>query len=240
MTLFSCSPKNRIPTFKDKDLLISLDKGSCLGKCAVYSLSIYKNKVALYEGKTNSDKIGKHYKVLTDSMFQALNMLFKNSDFLNLDATYPSYIEDFPSITVGYYGVKPPKIIQYKEDKPESLKVIQLKLEHLANSFDWNSLQKNKDNLEYTPVSSRDLENDIYVRDEIIIEPKAGIEVEKWVRRYIGYSVVIVNKIAPNFNYYLIQWDLNVISPDEMLEKLKQDTEIKSAEFNKKIMKRDH
>ena len=218
-----------------------LEKGSCLGKCAVYSLTIYKNKYALYEGRFNTDKPGKHYKLLPDSVYENLKIQFKNASFENFDSFYRSDIADFPTIVLGYYLGNKPKTITYKENKPEALFVIQTKLERVANSFDWIAMQKTKENLEYKPIDVKRIQADgVYIKNEIIIEPADGMDIENCIGSYEGYKLAIKEKIAPNFNYYLLTWDTELISSDEMLAKLKADKCIKTAAYNKKIMQREH
>lgn len=241
LSVFACRSSKNMPSFNEKNKAMSLEKGSCLGKCAVYSLTIYKNKYALYEGRFNTDKPGKHYKLLPDSVYENLNIQFEKASFDGLDSLYPSDIADFPTIVLGYYLGKKAKTITYKENKPESLSVIQKKLEQVANSFDWIAMQKTKENIEYKPMDAKRMQDDgIYIKNEIIIEPSDGMDIEKCISSYEGYKLASKGKIAPNFNYYLLTWNTEIISPDEMLAKLKSDKCFKTAEFNKKIMQRDH
>lgn len=241
LSFFSCKTTKGVPAFKEKDKAMTLEKGSCLGKCAVYTLTIYKNKYALYEGRFNTDKIGKHYKLIPDTTYNQLKMLYEKAGFMNFDSVYTSDIADFPTIVVGYYLGKSPKTVTYKENKPDELSAIQRKLEHVANSFDWTPMQKSKENMEYTPMDVKRFEEDgVNIKNEIIIEPADGVNIEKWLENYEGYKLQIIRKVAPNFNYYIVGWDTNTIRPEEMLLKLKADQRVKTAEFNKKIMQREH
>jgi hypothetical protein len=237
--IFSCSPKNRVPVFQDKDAVILLQKGSCRGKCAVYTFTIYKNKYALYHGTMNTDKMGKHYKLLSDSVYSAVIKQFKNSNFSAFDSVYTSDIVDFPTITIGYKENKMMKMVSYQNEKPKSLSDLQINLERIANSFGWTPVKKSKSNMDYSD-SSKSPQNDDYIKEEIIIEPATGTEIAQWLERYTGFGVRLEKKIAPNFNYYLIKWDVSTISPEDFMQLLKSDREIKSAEFNKKIMVREH
>lgn len=242
LTLLSaCSTRKGIPSFKPKNLAMTLQKGSCLGKCAVYTLSVYSDKYALYEGRYNTDKVGKYYKLLSDSVYRDLTGFFNTIQFVNMDSVYRSDIADFPSVTIGYHLAKKPKYVTFKENRPDELVQLQRKLEQVANSFDWIPMQKNKEKLEYTPVDgNRSHEDGVNIKTEIIMEPVQGVSMDKWLERYQGYGVKIKEKIAPNFAYYLLTWDMEIISADDMLQKIRLDSEVKSAEFNKKIMTREH
>lgn len=238
--LSSCSKTKGLPKMKEKDLSMWIEKGSCYGKCAVYTMKVYSNKYALYEGRANTDKMGQYYKMISDSMYKALESAFEQSGFMMKDSVYRSDIADFPQITLGYKDGKKIKTVVYKENRPDEIHDLQLKLEKVANSFDWIALQKVEKQMEYTPVEGRQHGDDgVHLKNEIIVEPNANTDIEKWLQRYQGYDLAIVKKIAPNFNYYLLSWNTSIITPDEMLAKLKSDKELKSAEFNKKIMKRD-
>lgn len=239
--LFSCSTKKALPKLNDKDILMSFEKGSCLGKCAVYSLKIYKNKYALYNGTANTDKMGKHMMLLADSIFYNLQQLYVAANFDQLLANYPSDITDFPLISIGYYKKNNVKIITYKETKPSELSRIQSKMEQISNSFGWTSMEKKQEVMEYQPVDGRNRQiNQNIAQNEIIIQPKDDVNIDQWVKRYEGYKVVIKQKLAPNFNYYIITWDSEVIGSEEMLQKIKGDSEIILASFNKMITTRDN
>jgi hypothetical protein len=237
--LFSCSAKKALPKLNDKDVLMSFEKGSCLGKCAVYSLKIYKNKYALYTGTANTDKMGKHMMLLPDSTFNNLQELFVKADFDKLQSNYPSEIIDFPLVSVGYYRKNNVKVITYKETKPAELGRIQTKMEQISNSFGWTSLEKKQEVMEYQPVDGRNRQaNQNLPQNEIIIQPKEDVNIDQWVKRYEGYKVAVKQKLAPNFNYYVITWDTEVIGSEEMLQKIKGDSEIILASFNKMITTR--
>ena len=236
-----CSKTKNLPTFKEKELTMWMEKGSCFGKCAVYSLKIYKNGQVLYTGKANTDKMGQYYKMMNETEYKDMWAAFQESGFQSFDSLYVSGVDDFPAITLGMTMGKHRKTITYKENRPDALYKLQLKMEKLANSFDWIALQKDDRVLEYKPIEGRQNNQDdgVNLKNEIIIQPKEKVNLEEWTKRYQGYEVVVVKKIAPNLSYYLITWNTSIISPDEMLLKIKSDGDVQSAEFNKKIMKRE-
>lgn len=241
MIFTGCSKTKDLPTFKEKDVAMWMEKGSCLGKCAVYSLKIYKNGQVLYTGKANTDKMGQFYKMIPETEFKEMQTAFEESGFLSFDSIYVSGVDDFPLITLGMMMSKQRKTIKYKENRPEPLYKLQLKMEKLANSFDWTPMQKDSRVLEYKPIEGRqnNADDGVHIKNEIIIQPKVNVNMDNWVGRYQGYEVKVVKKIAPNLSYYLITWNTNIISPEEILQKIKSDMDIQSAEFNKKIMQRE-
>lgn len=233
---FSCSGTKDFSKLKSKDILITLQKGACYGKCSVYKLDIYKNNFAVYTGTANTDKLGVHSKMLRKEEVKAIKEKFKAIGFQEMQDVYPSDIIDFPLISIFYSGGKKPKTVTGRNDRPESLRQLQVDLEKIANSPGWK--------LEVKPETKAEpeIENmpEVQIDSEIIIEPANNTHLPRWLKKYESYGVYLIKKIAPNLNYWLISWDTSLMRPTDFLELIRQDAEISKAEFNKVISPREH
>ena len=97
-----CASTVDIAKLKEKNLLIGMEKGSCYGKCSVYNIKVYKNRVVVYEGIANVDKYGLYSKKLTKEELNNLISSFEVSNFFKYDSVYPSSVIDFPMIKLFY------------------------------------------------------------------------------------------------------------------------------------------
>lgn len=236
----ACKTSKDLPKLKKKDVVYSLQKGSCLGKCAVYTLKVYNNKYVTYEGVAGGSKIGLYYKMITDSVYNDLELSFSEANFFEFEDEYISDIVDFPQIIVGQQKGKIYKKVKYKENRPKPLQHLQLKLEEIANSYEWQPYGKMRNKAIETVEPRTNDAQEINILSEIIIEPNDNVMLQKWFKRYDGYGVYLIKKIAPNLNYWLISYNQEIIKPQEMLLIIQQDKDIKKAEFNKRIIPREH
>jgi len=236
----ACNTSKELPKLNSKDIVYSLQKGSCLGKCAVYSLKVYNNKYVTYEGVAGGNKIGLYYKMISDSVYNDLVLIFSEANFFEFEDEYISDIADFPQIIIGQQKDKIYKKVKYKENRPKNLYNIQLKLEEIANSFEWKPYGKIKNKVHETVEVRADDTQEINIFSEIIIEPNENVMLQRWFKRYDGYGVYLIKKISPNLNYWLISYNQDLIKPEEMLLIIQQDRDIKKAEFNKRIVPREH
>lgn len=234
--LFSCSGTKDFSKLKSKDIMITLQKGACYGKCSVYKLDIYKNNFAVYTGTANTDKMGVYSKVLKKEEVKVLKNKFKSIGFDQMKDEYPSEIVDFPLISIFYSGGKNPKTVSGRAERPEALRQLQVDLEKIANSTGWKLEikpdQKPEPEIENVP--------EVQIDTEIIIEPASNTHLARWFKKYENYEVYLIKKVAPNLNLWLISWNTGLMTPKDFLEMIRQDPEISKAEFNKVISPRDH
>lgn len=231
--LIACKSSKKMSDFKEKDLRFSMSKGVCFGSCPVFELKIYHGGYATLLGKQNTDKIGLYDKQLTKKAYKNIVKAFENLDFDSYPSQFESRIPDLPNIEIGYHNGKIFRIVSGKEDRPEDLMQAQFLLEKVVDNKDWNFVKSDKElNQNSKPESS-------FIYNEIIIEPKKGLLMSKWLESQRKFGVRLVKKIAPALNYYLIEFDPKKIDPKEFISKLQKGKDIKSAEFNKRTSPRN-
>ncbi len=100
---YSCNTTQEIPadlsTLKKE---ITMDKHPCFGTCPHYTLTIYENGIASFEGKRDVEKLGLHVKILTKKEYEGVHRAFKASDFFALNDDYPSDLPDLPRTAITY------------------------------------------------------------------------------------------------------------------------------------------
>lgn len=226
-SILSCKSTKEIKNFTEQDLRFSLSKGVCFGSCPVYELKIYHGGYATLQGEQNIDKLGLFERTLPKDVYKKLVKTFKELEFDTYPNTFPSRIPDLPTIKIGYHNGKAFKIVSGKEDRPEELMQAQFLMEKIVDSKKWTLVKSLKE------INKAKKAAPSYIYNEIIIEPKKGLLLTKWLESQSAYGVRLVKKIAPAMNYYLIEFDTAKIPPKKFLSMLHADKDIKSAEFNK-------
>ncbi|MEM9548235.1 MAG: DUF6438 domain-containing protein, partial [Bacteroidota bacterium] len=176
--------------------------------------------------------IGLYEKTISKDDFNKLEKSFKKLNFDSYPDEFGSNIPDLPLIKIGYHNGEIFRIVSGKEDRPEDLMQAQFMLEKIADNKNW-SLVKSAEELNKNKKQEPD-----YIYNEIIIEPRKGLLLTKWLDSKGEYRVRLIKKIAPNLEYYLIGYDISTINPDTFLDMLHKDKDIVSAEFNKKVTQR--
>lgn len=231
-TFFSCKSSKEINNFTERDLRFSMSKGVCFGACPEYELKIYHGGYATFLGKSNTKRIGLYDKTLDKDDYKKVIETFKKLDFNSFPNEFKSNIPDLPLIKIGYHNGKEFRIVAGKEDRPEDLMQAQFLLEKIVDNKQWNfvkSIEELNKNKKAEPA---------FIYNEVIIEPKQGLLLPKWLESQNKFGVRLVKKIAPTLNYYLIAFDTKKIDPKEFINLLQKDENIKSAEFNKKTTQR--
>ena len=97
---FACNPK--LTGFNQKKLnnvpLITMKKTACYGTCPQYEISIYKDGLIQYNGKSFVDKLSCFQAFLHTNTIIDIKLQLENINFFQLDTAYISAVTDIPSI----------------------------------------------------------------------------------------------------------------------------------------------
>lgn len=235
VTLSACKSTKDASRDSPNSVRFALDRGPCFGKCPVYSLKIYSNGLATYEGRPFAKKLGKYEKHLDRSEVKKLDKAFKDANFFDFQDVYVSEIIDLPMVKIYYNNGKQSKSVEGKEDRPAKLLELQFMLEKIAESEDWQLVQAYKSN---EANEDKDDDEDSFIYSEIIIEPADGVRLPLWFKEKEQYGIRLKTKLAPDGNLWLITYDVSRFAPEEIIQMLKNDPSILQAQFNKKINNR--
>ena len=237
--LASCSGLKDVTKFNKADVVLSLKKGACFGKCSVYNLDVYKNGYVVYEGIMNVEKYGLYARKISKKELEGLKAAFDQDNFFGFDDIYPVHMTDLPTITMAYNKENATKVVTGSLDRPKKLLELQMKMETLIKSPDFKLVKayQSKSTNEDEPEKSKETTNNT-IDSQIIIELNSNVFMAQWLRKYSQYDVQLYNRVAPDLNYWVVTFNKQKIAPEDLLKLIIADTQVKFAEFNKKTSTR--
>lgn len=232
-----CTTNKKVADSIEMDYKYGYDRGACFGKCPIYNIRIKDDGTAIWDAKKWNKINGKFEKKLSKSEFEIVKNAFKKTDLFKLKDEYETMIADLPISTLHEVKAGKLKKVKGNEKMPEYFEAtVDIMNDLVKNETGWVLIEKyQQDVTEETSERSQD-NNTIF--NEIIIEPNPGIRLNQWFKDNENLTIRLVKKISPDLNLWLITYDTSKFTPKEMLENLKSDAAIKSAEFNKKISNR--
>lgn len=203
--------------------LAEMSKGNCYGRCPVYLLTIYDNGVMTYEGQRYTDKMGLHLKRLSKPEIESLSWAFQRANLWQFENVYRSDYPDLPAVSITYYEGDRSKTILGKETRPEAVLELEGRLNELANSEGWTLRRAPDYNL---PPGT--------VPNQLVVELRDDVNTEAWVARYSRQEMKLLKKVWPSETKLILQYNIKVIDPISMLDMVRQDTDVQTAELNRK------
>lgn len=215
--------------YKADEKIIEISKGACFGRCPVYTMTVYGQGLVSYEGKRFTDKVGIYTKQLLEVEYTQLFKAFKDANLWQYQDEYNSRIPDLPMITIHYFNKGSQKKIMGKEGRPETVMGLEKQLDAIVDSKGWI--------LKEAPDYGLP---DNYIPNEIIVQLKDEVDVEKWKNKFMRgmMKTEVVKRITPDMNYWLVRYDVSAMPPKDFLDMVKRDSDVVTAEFNKKVSNR--
>jgi len=212
---------------------VKFHTGSCYGRCEVFTLELYENGLMLFKGERFTERPGVWQKNIDRRRVTALIDSFDRADFENYPLSFRSQIPDAPTTEITYYDeAQQAYRTSYKEFCPPELELLGRQIRRLANLPDWRQVSADIPDGAANPVAAA-------TREEIIVQLEEGVKVEAWIIAYDKQNVQLEERISPNSSYYLITADPNVMPAIELLEFLRRDTSVVSAQLNGKVNRRE-
>jgi len=219
----SCSPPLSMVATDKLSPVIEMNKGACFGRCPVFTLTIYSNGVASYNGERHTDKMGLYLKRLPKSELEALLAAFKKADLWQYPDVYRSQFPDLPAVNITYHEAERSKSILGKETRPEAVIELEGRLNTLANSEGWTL--RNAPDYQLPPG---------VIANQLVVELREETDQNAWLRNYAKQDMKLLKKVWPANNKLIVSYSTKVIDPPSMLELVRQDTEVLSAEYNRR------
>ena len=123
-------------------LLFSLERTTCYGKCPYYSIKIYADGRAVYEGKRNVLLMGTHTATAPP---QLLDQLFKRAKSIQYSELAPKYpieglgILDFPVCISSVRQDGQLKTVYNRNDAPATLVAYEQFFDELLETLPWQA-----------------------------------------------------------------------------------------------------
>ena len=210
------------------DPLFTFYRGSCYGKCPVYTITVFTDHSVQFIGRKFIQPEGSFVAELSDSEYEYLVKLCNNANLWSMDNRYHRDIADLPMTRFIYYESGATKEISGNGPMPNALKKIFDACDDLIDKTDWKPADAS---------SMRD-SNSTERSPEIIVQLKNKVDFEVWKLQYKNLGLQAKKKIAPNFNYWLISYDQGKMQGDDLIQELRNDEQVVDAQFNKSLSSR--
>lgn len=236
LAVSSCKTTKKLAdnsTLTDEDIILSLNRGPCFGKCPVYDLTLYNNGYMLYNAKRFVKEEGLFARNLSAEELEVITNKLKASDWMSMDNKYKSDITDLPYITMVHTQDGVSHSIGGREERPLPVKEVQYAVEKHVDSPGWQLLGPVKSN------HASKKKDDAIIYDEIIIVPAVKNRLPIWFKKNKKYGFAIKKRISKEMDMWLITYDTKAYTPDQIMDVLKNDPSISKAEFNRKAENRD-
>ena len=207
--------------------IIEYYTGPCFGNCPVYTLSVFNDGTARYDGRQLASRQGIYTKTLDESTLSRIQQAFRSANLWQYPDTIPSRVPDYAQVRFSFTDNGKTKTVSGKEDLPTALVNLQGQMRLLANADDWELLEK----------PSFGLPNYV-IPDEIIVQLQAEADAQQWVTGYQRQYASLKAQLSRSMNIWLFRFDPYLTEPEHMLQILEKDPQVETAEFNKELGER--
>lgn len=231
LVLFSCKSSKKINTAVPQ-VIYKLETGACYGKCPIYLLEIDENGLAYLDAKKFNKIDGKLKRQLSAAEMEQLEKSFKKANLFSLLDVYPTNVADLPSIKISQLKDGKTKTVKASEKMPQGYEDLLKVLRNVVEKDGWILLEEYRKEEEIVKTQ------DSYIYEEIIVSFKSGARLPQWFKDNEVNSIRLIKAIDPATNAWLITYDKSKFEPNVMLDKLKKDSNVVNAEFNKQTKER--
>lgn len=144
LTLKNAEEIVNIPKGIDSNLVVSMSRSPCFGKCQAYNFSVSSDGTAVYEGIAFVSKLGKHTAQVSKSEMNKFLSTFQLSSLQALSENYPTKgitVSDLPTtktyIRLGKIG----KLITDNYDAPVVVLDLETRVQTFAESLNWKKTE---------------------------------------------------------------------------------------------------
>lgn len=176
-----------------------------------------------YEGKA-SDKLSK-------SEYEQLIANCQKANLWKHEEGYGMNIMDIPTTTVHFYEDNRDKKIQWRMRAPKELPTLSDEIMELIFQRDWVEDPREKVG-QILPQGT--------ITNNIIVQLKEkNIDVQKWCGHFSAYEAKVKRTLSKSASIYLITFDTDKIEPQEMLDLIRANGQVKSASFDRQLESRN-
>ncbi|NJC26357.1 DUF6438 domain-containing protein [Neolewinella antarctica] len=225
----SCDPTAYLgPQFsgaKPENLRITYRQDACFGSCEVYELDVYNNGLLVFRGERFTERPGVWHKNDDRRAITSFLDSLSQINFREYPATFPSRLPDAPTQTITWYdGEQAAYPISFKEEASPELRRLADRLQELAQQPGYRQIS--------TELPGGKKATGANEKEEIIVHLREGVVAGTWLAKYGRQGVALKEQITPNTQYYLITTNPNLMAADELLQYLRQDEDVISAQEN--------
>lgn len=224
----ACKTILKDTNLNDLEKVVSMNMGPCYGNCPVYTITVYENGIAAYEGERFTDRKGVYIRDIGRAALKSLKAELVAANLWKFPNAFRSQIPDLPTVTIEYFEDGKSKSIRGKDGRPSQVLKIQELLEQIANEGEWKQ----------QTAPAQGLAED-YIAHELIVQLEQEVVPEQWSRQYARQDLRVVKRLSPNNSYWLFRYNTDAIRPNDMLQQMRRDPDVIKVEFNKSVQGRE-
>lgn len=228
--LTSCKTTNKVLSqaqIEELSKVLEYSKTGCRGKCPIFDFTVYEGGHVVFNGKMFTKYEGQATDKLTKEEYASLQANCQKADLWQKQAEYGMNIMDIPTTTVHFYEKDRDKKIQWRMRAPQELPDLSNEIVQLLVDRGW--IQELKKEVGVRMPNGA-------ISNELIVQFKEETEIKRWCKQYVQYDMKLKRGISKKT--YLVNFDTGKMSPDKMLEIVRNNVEVMSAEFNKRMQTR--
>lgn len=130
----TAAPNTQQPE-QNGEVLIRMQRTACYGRCPIYDITIYKNRLLIYNAKQFTDTTGCFFRQLTKQQVNDIQAAFFTANFFDMADKYPeekAALTDLPSCIIFYNNGKRQKTVTERHvDTPPALKQLEQQIDDL-------------------------------------------------------------------------------------------------------------
>jgi len=119
------------------NLVISMKKTSCYGRCPVYEISIFSDHRVVLKGEKYLDYVGTFTATIPAEEYQQLYDLFAKSSFFDFEDEYMTAVSDLPTTYLYFSTQRRSKKIRDYYGSPQELKDLETMVAKLLDELQW-------------------------------------------------------------------------------------------------------
>jgi hypothetical protein len=156
MAIFSCksskestasasSDSEAVNVQSEPQMLASINRTACYGKCPMYKATFFDNGEVEYIGRRFVENIGTYQTLISEEEVLQIKKNITEYDYFSLDSLYPTPVTDFPScITEANLNGQRKRVIN-RRSPPPNLKAFEKFLDSLLENREWEKVSDNTD-----------------------------------------------------------------------------------------------
>ncbi len=229
MFFSSCKTTQKALTQEEVQALpkvLEYSRTGCRGKCPAFDFTVYQDGWAIFNGKRYTKHEGEATTQLSKEEFAQLQANCQKANLWDLQPAYGMNVMDIPTTTIHFYEKDRDKKVAWRMRAPKGLPTLSNEICQILYNRGWLETVKKEKEMSM-PVGA--------IHNEIIVQFNEKVNTDKWCAQYERFGLTKKKALSTLTPLYLFQFDTGKMSPDRMLEMIKRDKKVTSAEFNKRM-----
>ncbi|MDQ3015890.1 MAG: DUF6438 domain-containing protein [Bacteroidota bacterium] len=204
------------------------DRGPCFGQCPVYTFYLLSDHSGIVQSKSNlTAQPGWYLAPLDQEAAAEILELIEPETFWTPHLDEQPEIADLPSSSLSYFHQKGLRTIRIQSRTNTDLENVFGKIGHLVSEGRW----------ELTEIRPIDIPGPLMT--DVIVQLKAGIDVDMWMKKFERFGIQLKRKLTPNQQYYLVTKDPELGDANDFLQYIKRDEDVVNAQWDEHVKSRE-